>query len=233
MNDEEHDDRRVTRRSNDECRRLAREAKAFFQVGRTWPVNIGRVLRHGKVMTVRGEMPLIYKVVDNSILGLKDAKTEKIDGSIVVTVKQVIDSLIPWGDCRARMTLAHELGHAVMHAEDGAVDHRAAGSAGTTALSRTNASESAEHQAKVFASAFLIDETRAAELESPMDIAMEFLVSISAAEICYERIQLERERAASVLRVIEANKKFQALMREPEQKKNICLPFASHANVGL
>ncbi|MGH6681602.1 MAG: ImmA/IrrE family metallo-endopeptidase [Bradyrhizobium sp.] len=220
MDDEEHDDRRVTRRSNDECRRIAQDTKTYFGIGRTWPVYIGRVLRSGKVLTVRGQKPLIYKVVDNNVLGIKDAKTEIVDGSIVVTAKQAIDSLAAWGDGRSRMTLAHELGHVVMHAEDGSVDHRAAGAVGTTTLSKTNALESAEHQAKVFASAFLIDDTRAAELESPMDIATEFLVSISAAEICYERIQLERERAASVARVIEANKKFQALMGDTEQKKN-------------
>jgi IrrE N-terminal-like domain len=219
MDDEEHDDRRVTRRSNDECRRIAQNTKVYFGIGRTWPVYIGRVLRSGSVLTVRGEKPLIYNVVDNHVLGIKDAKTEAIDGSIIVTVKNAIDSLATWGDGRARMTLAHELGHAVMHAEEGSVDHRAAGAVGMTTLSKINASESAEHQAKVFAPAFLIDETRAAELESPMEIAMEFLVSVSAAEICYERIQLERERAASAVRVIEANKKFQALMKETEQEK--------------
>ena len=220
MSDEKHDDRRVTRRSNDECRRLARDAKAFFQVGRTWPVNIGRVLRHGKVKTVRGEMPLIYRVVDNSILGLKDAKTEQIDGSIVVTVKQAIDSLIPWGEGRARMTLAHELGHAVMHATSGTVDHRATGATGTTTVSKLNAAESAEHQAKVFASAFLIDDIRAAELGTPLEIATEFLVSLSAAEICYERIQSEREREAVTARVLKSNREFQKLMLGTEKKKN-------------
>jgi hypothetical protein len=164
--DDEQDDRRVARRSNDECRRIAQRTKGYFGIGRTWPVNVARVLRSGKVLTVRGEKPLIYNVVDNHVLGIKDAKTEVVNGSIVVTVKQAIDSLMAWGDCRSRMTLAHELGHVVMHAEEGSIDHRAAGSAGTTTLSKTNASESAEHQAKVFASAFLIDEPRSIVLSS-------------------------------------------------------------------
>ena len=63
MNDEEHDDRRVTRRSNDECRRIAQSTKAYFGIGRTWPVYVGRVLRSGKVLTLRGEKPLIHRVV--------------------------------------------------------------------------------------------------------------------------------------------------------------------------
>jgi hypothetical protein len=105
-----------------------------------------------------------------------------------------------------------------MHAEEGAIDHRATGAAGATTISKTNASESAEHQAKVFASAFLIDDTRAEELAAPMDIALEFLVSVSAAEICYERLQVNRERAAAAARVMEENNKFRALINKPLEK---------------
>lgn len=224
MSEEEHDDRRVTRRSNDECRRIAKDTKIYFGIGRTWPVQICRVLRSGKVRTIRSEKPLIYRVVPDEALGMKDARTELIDGSIVITVKQTVDSLAAWGEGRARMTLAHELGHAVMHTTEGAVDHRATGATGTTTVSRTNAAESAEHQAKVFASAFLIDDTRAAELDLPLKIAEEFLVSLSAAEICHERIVSEREREASAKRVMEANLKFQALMRESQQPKKNYLP---------
>jgi Zn-dependent peptidase ImmA (M78 family) len=218
--DEEHDDRRVTRRSNDECRLIAQNTKAYLGIARMWPVNIGRVLRSGKILTLRGEKALIYEIVDDPMLGNKDAKTVLIDGKITITVKNSIDSQAAWGDGRSRMTLAHELGHAVMHATEGSVDHRATGAVGTTTISKINASESAEHQAKVFASAFLIDDTRAAELNSPMEIATEFLVSLSAAEICYERIQAESERAASAARVLEANKQFQAMMRQSDKKQN-------------
>jgi hypothetical protein len=220
MDDEEHDDRRVTRRSNDECRRIAENTKTYFGIGRTWPVYVGRILRSRKVLTLRGEKSLIYRVVDDEVLGGKDAKTEVVDGAILVTAKRVIESLATFGEGRARMTLAHELGHAVMHATEGAVDHRATGATGTTTVSKINAAESAEHQAKVFASAFLIDDARAAELASPLDIATEFLVSLSAAEICYERIQAERERVAAAARVAETNSKFQALMRGNEKKSN-------------
>jgi hypothetical protein len=219
MDDEEHDDRRVTRRSNDECRRIAENTKAYFGIGRTWPVYVGRILRSRKVLTLRGEKLLIYRVVDNKTLGIKDAKTEMVDGAIVVTAKQAIDSLAAFGEGRARMTLAHELGHAVMHATEGAVDHRATGATGMTTVSKINAAESAEHQAKVFASAFLIDGTRAAELATPLEIATEFLVSLSAAEICYDRIQAECERVVAAARVSEANSKFQALMRENEREQ--------------
>lgn len=218
------DDRRVTRRSNDECRRIANNTKSYYGIPRVWPVNIGRILRFGKVPTLRGEKPLIYECVDDDVLGLKDAKTEVIDGSIKITVKKTIDSLSTWGDGRHRMTLAHELGHAVMHAAEGFTDHRASGAAGSTILSKLSASESAEHQAKVFASAFLIDDGHAYELESPLEIATEFLVSLSAAEICFERIQIEKDHAEAVKRVLESNKNFQAQMRNAEKPARKYLP---------
>jgi hypothetical protein len=213
--DEAHDDRRVARRSNGECRDIANRTKSYYSVERLRPVNIGRVLRSGKVLTLRGEKALIYELVDDGALGLKEANTEQIDDhTIKITAKRTIDFLASCGDGRARMTLAHELGHAVMHAEPGAVDHRAAGAAGTTTLSKINASESAEHQAKVFASAFLIHDKHAADLESPLEIATEFVVSLSAAEICFERLQEEAERATAAQRVMKSNEEFQELMRK-------------------
>jgi hypothetical protein len=219
MSNEEHDDRRVAPRSNDECRRIALNTKAYFGIGRTWPVNIRRVLQADTVLTIHGVKPLTYRAVDDSELGAIDAKTELVRGTIVITAKKSIDSEGAFGVGRPRMTLAHELGHAVMHATDGAVDHRTTGATGTTTISAISAAESAEHQAKVFAAAFLIDDARAAELTSPFEIAEEFLVSLSAAEISYERIQLEIERAAAATRVQQLNRAFQAEMRDKEKRK--------------
>jgi hypothetical protein len=222
--DEEHDDRRVARRSNDECRRIAQDTKTYFGIGRTWPVYIGRVVRSKKIRTLQGVRPLHYNVVENHELGIADAKTELVNGIVVITAKRAIDEQASFGEGRARMTLAHELGHAVMHATEGATDLRVAGASGATTVSKANAAESAEHQAKVFASAFLIDDTRAAELGSPLEIAEEFLVSLSAADICYERMVSERVRAAAAERVRESNRKFQALMKESQQPKRNYLP---------
>ena len=61
------------------------------------------------------------------------------------------------GDGRSRMTLVHELGYAVL--DFGEAKYRRADASGTTVLSRINASDLAQHQAKVFASAFLIDDS--------------------------------------------------------------------------
>ncbi|WP_315780562.1 MULTISPECIES: ImmA/IrrE family metallo-endopeptidase [unclassified Bradyrhizobium] len=218
--DDENDDRKVTRRSNDECRRIAERTKHYYGIGRTWPVNVGRILRSGKILTLRGERPLVYRVVPDHVLGSKDARTELIKGSVIITAKQSVDSTIIWGDRRTRMTMSHELGHGVMHAEEGTVDHRATGATGTTTISKMNASESAEHQAKIFASAFLIDDQRAAELANPTEIALEFLVSISAAEICFERLQAKREREAASARIMEGSKAFQTLVNKSKERNH-------------
>src|SRR6478672_1582477 len=98
MDHEEHDDRRVTRRSNDECRRIAQNTKAYFGIKRIWPVYIGQILRSDKILTLRGEKPLKYRIVHDHVLDMKDARTEEVDGTIVVTVKRTIDSQACWGD---------------------------------------------------------------------------------------------------------------------------------------
>jgi hypothetical protein len=224
----EHDDRRVTRRSNRECRDIAVRTKYYYVKERRWPVDIRKILKSGKIQTLRGERPLSYEVVADHLLGDKDATTELANGVVKITVKCSVDQKAVWGDGRARMTLAHELGHGVMHAAEGAVDNRVTGIGGTTELSKTRASESAEHQAKVFASAFLIDDERALELESPEDISTEFLVSFEAAEICYERLQAQLEKAASAARVMKLNDEFQASMRpQPRKTSYLEIPCVS------
>jgi hypothetical protein len=222
------DDRRVTRRSDRECRQIALATKEYYGFKRRWPVYPATVLRSGKILTLRGEKELVYEVVDDHLLGDVDGKTVLSNGTVRITVKRSVDSQGGWGVDRPRMTLAHELGHGVMHACEGVVDHRATGATGTTTISKINASESAEHQAKVFASAFLIDDTEAAKLKSAEEISAEFLVSREAAEICFERLQEEAERAAAALRVRQSNEDFQILMRQlGKSQRHLDIPCVS------
>jgi hypothetical protein len=222
------DDRRVTRRSNTECREIADRTKRFYVKARRWPVDIRKILQSGKIQTLHGERGLTYEVVDDHVLGDKDATTKLVNGVVIITAKRSVDQKASWGEGRARMTLAHELGHGVMHAAEGVVDNRATGTGGTTELSKTRASESAEHQAKVFASAFLIDDERALELDSPEDISTEFLVSFEAAEICYERLQAKIDRAISAARVMKLNNEFQEAMRpKPKNPHYLEIPCVS------
>ena len=108
------------------------------------------------------------------------------------------------------MTLAHELAHGVMHY--GAAKHRVTGATGATSFSRTNALELAEHQAKVFAAAFLIHDNQAGEFGSAQEISEEFGVSLQAAEIAFERLQRDEDRACRWLKRNALEEEVQSLL---------------------
>lgn len=206
------DDYRVPRRSNKEIRAEALGAKRFYDTEKRRPINIIRCLQSGRILTRRGRRTLNYNIVDDELMGDRDGKTEFTADAVVISVKRSVHQKAFWGNGRARMTLAHELGHGVMHY--GATMFRSSGAVGATDLSQVSASVSAEHQAKVFASAFLIDDEVAATLSSPEEISTEFLLSLEAAEISFERLAEEAERARSVERVQRSNEDFQNKMLE-------------------
>jgi IrrE N-terminal-like domain len=193
------DDFRVNRRSDHQVRDRAYSTKVAYKTANYRPVNIIRCLQSGWVPTEHGNKKLIFKVVDNAELGDIAGRTEFKGDEVIITVKRSVYDFAKVGDGRSRMTLAHELGHAVMHC--GAAKHRGTAAFGPTALSQISPSESAEHQAKVFASAFLIEDKVAAELGDAVEISVEFGVSLMAAKICLERLAYETERAESAARV--------------------------------
>lgn len=213
------DDYFVPKRANKEIRAEALATKKFYKTEERRPVNIVRCLQSGQILTRRGRRKLIYNVVDDELMENRDGKTQFTADSVIISVKRSVHQRAVWGDGRARMTLAHELGHGVMHY--GATMFRSTGAAGATELSRSNAPESAEHQAKVFASAFLIDDIVAAALSSPEEISTEFLVSLEAAEICFERLREEAEHSRSAERVRLSNEDFQNKMRETAGRRSI------------
>ncbi len=163
------EDFRVNRRSDHQVRDSAYSTKIAYRAENHRPVNVIRHLESGWVPTERGKKELVLNVVDDAELGSDDGRTEFKGADVVIAVKRSVYNRAKLGDGRSRMTLAHELGHAVMHC--GEAKHRSTNASGPTALSRINASESAEHQAKVFASAFLIDDKIAAERRSSLSIS--------------------------------------------------------------
>jgi IrrE N-terminal-like domain len=193
------DDFRVNRRDDHQVRDRAYSTKVAYKTAKYRPVNIIRCLESGWVPTERGKKKLIFNIAEDVELGGDDGLTEFKGNDVIITVKRSVYDLAKVGDGRSRMTLAHELGHAVMHC--GEAKHRGTGTFGPTALSKINPQESAEHQAKVFASAFLIDDKVAAELADAEEVSVEFGVSLTAAKICLERLAYETERAESAARV--------------------------------
>ena len=217
-------DYRVNGRSDYEVGRIARRARSAYQQDGRCPVDVIRCLESGWVRTEFGRKKLELKVVPDSEMPNDDARTEYIDGVVVVMVRRSVYLLAKCGDGRSRMTLAHELGHAVMH--PGAPKHRHVGAAGTIDLSRVKPYESAEHQAKVFASAFLINDDLAINFDSADRISEEFGVSFEAAAIYCEQRVKRTEREESARRVRELNAQLQAsipiLPREARYAPDAC-----------
>lgn len=211
-------DYRVPKRSDDEIRDDAQRTKLAYGTADRRPVNVIRCLQSGWIPTRHGRKELVYHLVNDDEMGGKDGRTEFTQDAVIVSIKRSVHQEALWGDGRSRMSLAHELGHGVMHY--GTPVFRGTGAAGTTTLSRGNAAGSAEHQAKVFASAFLIDDKVAATLGSAEEISLEFLVSVEAARICFRRLAEAAGRKHSAERVRQSNEAFQASMRKPVHQLN-------------
>jgi hypothetical protein len=109
------DDYCVPKRKNKEIRAEALAAKKFYKTEERRPVNIIRCLQSGQILSRRGRRKLVYKVVDDELMENRDGKTEFTADSVIISVKCTVHQKAVWGDGRARMTLAHELGHGAMH----------------------------------------------------------------------------------------------------------------------
>ena len=108
------DDYYVPKRSNKEIRTEALGAKKFYETDNRHPVNIIRYLGPGRFLR-EGGGNLVYNLIDDELMADHDGKTEFTPDSVVISVKRSVHQKALWGDGRARMTLAHELGHGVMH----------------------------------------------------------------------------------------------------------------------
>lgn len=210
------EDRLVKRRDDEEVRRHAQNSKVDYRVDRLRPVNILRVLRSGSIQTLYGRRKLHFKVVEDVELGTADAKTDFSVDAVTITCRRCVEERATVGVGRDRMTLAHELGHAVMHSRATAFRHT--GAAGATSLSATNPYESAEHQAKVFASAFLIHDRDAAGMTAN-EISEHFGVSLAAAVLCFKRLLAKAERARSAERVLKMVEEVRAAQLENSKAK--------------
>jgi IrrE N-terminal-like domain len=196
------DDYRVNPRSDAEVRDLARKARAefgFANVSRLDPIEC---LKHHWIETVFGKKRLFFDARPDAELGEDDAFTSYDflpDGRplVRVTVKESVYQQAWLGLGRARMTLAHELGHAIMH--QGV--RMARRSQGNFRYASIATYQSAEHHARVFAAALLIHLEIAEKLDSDEDISVEFGVSIEAANIYLQDRRTKATRIETGLRI--------------------------------
>lgn len=205
----------VKDRSNDESRSLAKKARAWWGQSEARYLDICECLTKDEIWTVYGVRRLVLEIKPDKEMGEDDAVTTYTAGIITITVARSCWDGAKRGQVRHRQTLAHELGHAVQgHAEmraDAPMARRqgAAGKyiapkdrpSGYRSAEGLPAPKSAEHQAKVFAPAFLINDQIAEMLSSANEIALAFGISLQSAEIYFEQLTKRRNRKKSAQRV--------------------------------
>lgn len=194
------DDFIVKRRSDREVRQIAQKARTYLGVVNRGRVDIAACLRKKALWTVNGIKRLVVKVLSDAEMGSADGMTTHEKDEVIIYLKKSVYDAAILGEGRARNTVMHEFGHAVVH--DRTSMPRI--STGNVRYDWIRPYESAEHQAKIFAAAFLIDDEIASSLYSAEDISIQFWVSLQCAEIYFkERTEREqRSRSAENIRKI-------------------------------
>ena len=210
------DDYRVRSLSNADVRAIAKKARDFFGMSDVECVDVLACLKRPHVWTVAGKRRLNFLVRPDVEMGTDDGATSYAKGIVTIAIKQSVhdEALVSVG--RPRNTLAHELGHAVMH--NGVQMSRR--SLGNVTPRWIRPFESAEHQAKVFAPAFLINDKIADGLSSAEEISIRFGISLESAAIHLEEMFATRNREKSVANVRRMADEFLALTAAPLVKKH-------------
>lgn len=181
-------DYRDTRRwSNAEIREIARRARDAFGVSREKTVDVVKCLTSGWVATIEGRKRLTVEIVSDEAMGADDGLTEVVGDLVHMRFKSSVWWKAMARDGRARMTLAHELGHAVLCHKDVARARKSAAAAVITKENYVRAYEFSERMVKEFASQFLIEEELLSHYDSFECVASDFSVSASAAKVRLEK----------------------------------------------
>jgi hypothetical protein len=191
-----------------EERKIANLVRQWFGVDADVWIDIVECITRGKVWTVHGEKRLVLEIVcehdrhTSEMLNV-DALTLSNRESVIIKIMERVYRDAVAGARRARMTLAHELGHAVLCHPREAL----ARLTGANRMTLTSPSvRKFEAEASRFAFCFLVKDELAQSCLSAADLADRFEVSVSSAEIWF----LERRRAEEQPRVSGG---FEALLR--------------------
>jgi hypothetical protein len=175
------DDFKVVPRSAKEIEALTLAWRDRLGVPNDWAPSMLRLLEiELPKLPKLGQFALVTRA--DAEMGDAEAYTEFNPPHIVV--RNSVYKLARKGDGRSRMTLAHELGHLVMH--PGAAKLRS--DFGQTATVKLRAFESAEWQANKFASLFLMPLHIIRDFTSASQLAENCQVSLRAAEIRFSEM---------------------------------------------
>jgi Zn-dependent peptidase ImmA (M78 family) len=182
----------------------------YFGVADCTRVDVLSCLKRDSLWTVRGIQRLNFQVRPDGEMGDSDGSTTFGRGVVTISVKQSVYRSALMGDGRSRNTLAHEIGHGVMH--NGPEMFRRVN--GNVTPKYLKPYESAEHQAKVFAPAFLINDQMAPALAGPEELSIHAGISLESAQIYWSSLAEGQERAKNAERVREIANKLAADFRE-------------------
>lgn len=196
----------ATPNSKAEIRNIAKQSREHFlkrlgkrfYLGKNGAIDVLACLDSEDVLSLRGVRALEHEIIPDENLK-EDALTEFGNSGVLVKTRNSMNLRAINGVGRDRFTIAHEIGHAVLH--DGVAKARMPGQKGTKSSIGLKSFESAEWQANTFAAAFLIDRNIAETLNSPEEIAEAFLVSLELAKIEFNDILEERNRPDSIKRI--------------------------------
>lgn len=189
------DDYHVPPLRNSKVREIAKKLRKYYGVDDLERIDVIDCLKRGSILTINGERPLKFEVIQDAEMGRDDGTTGYDGTTIIIKVKRSIHQSAYMGDGRSRNTMAHELGHGAMHYEIMTSGAQLARRSDRNVSPRYfKYYDSAEHQTKVFAPAFLINDVMAQTLESAEEISVRFGISKQSAEIYFAEMIAAAER---------------------------------------
>ncbi|MDH2347977.1 ImmA/IrrE family metallo-endopeptidase [Bradyrhizobium sp. SSUT77] len=207
------DDYNVDGLGSTQVRGLAKRARSYLNLSDADFVDLIALEAVDQIWTMLGPKPFRLETVSDAELP-DDSGLTTFDGVRILTrIRRSIrhDALLGHG--YPRFTIAHELGHATLHArhllQGASMPRRQQGNA---RLSWIPNFQSAERQAMTFAAAFLINDETARSLSSADEVAIRFGLSLEAARIYYEQMLEEIERPLSAERVRRMADEFKAIV---------------------
>jgi hypothetical protein len=197
--------------SDEDVRKYAKTLRDYFGVRDCNHVDILSCLNQGTIWTLRGVQRLNFLVRPDGEMGNEDGATTFGKGVVTISVKQSVRDAAFMGVGRPRNTLAHELGHGVLHYGRRLFTR----TYGASVAKHLKPYESAEHQAKIFAPAFLINDAFASTLGSAEEISLTFGVSTESADIYFKGLIDKRDRQASAERIRQVARQLADDLRRP------------------
>lgn len=184
------DDYIVDQRSDAQIRSIAKRARSSFAVVTEDRVDLLACLKKISINTEYGDKALKFERRADSEMPAAEGMTIFSPREVTIVLPERTISALKFGQGRARNTVAHEIGHAVMH--QGPPLHR--GAVSKEKFKWLPPYRSAEHQAKVFASAFLVDDGIALKLADEIEIAIRFGISEESAQIYLNELRKPERR---------------------------------------